>query len=176
MKYSSSRASTWRRCARRLSGDCTARPSDYLSFRMCSRVRRHCFRRYRANRIGRSASHQCLVAVHILDRCLGHVLRGSHDDPSLHAGAFRRHFFDERPEVRIQEDVLVLGVIDDVDNLLGKQSRINRVTNIAAAGARVIGLEMPIVVPSQRCDTIATREPQALIALASFRARANESA
>ena len=100
--------------------------------------------------------HQCFVAVHILDRCLRHVLGRSHDDPSLHAGALWRNFFDERPEVWIQEYVLVLGVIDDVDNLLGKQSRINRVTNIAGAGARVIGLEMPIVVPSQRCDAIAT--------------------
>ncbi len=83
------------------------------------------------------------------------MLGCGHHYPSLNIGALFRHLLNQRHEVGVGEHVLIVGVIDDVDNLLGEKSRVDRVANVARAGRRIIGFQMPVVVPGQRRDSIA---------------------
>ena len=70
----------------------------------------------------------------------------------------RRHRLDQRQEVRVHKHELVLGVIDDVDDLFREQPRVDRVADVAAAGAGIVGLEMPVVVPGQGRDPRTARQ------------------
>ena len=53
-------------------------------------------------------------------------------------------------------------MIDDVDQLIGMQSRVAGVYHQAAAGHGVIGFEMPVVIPGKRRHGIARAQPQTL--------------
>ncbi len=61
-----------------------------------------------------------LVAEDIGERCFRHVLSGRHDHPTFDARALIRHLLYQRPKVGVQKDVLIFGVIDNVNNLLGE--------------------------------------------------------
>ena len=54
-----------------------------------------------------------------------------------------RKLLDERCKIGIEEDVTVFGVVDDVDELLGEQARIDRMQHTAGAGHAVIEFEVP---------------------------------
>ena len=64
-------------------------------------------------------------------------------------------FFEDRHEGEIDHQYAVFGMIDDPDDLLGKQPRIDGVINGADAHDAVPGLEMPPGVPGQRRHPIA---------------------
>ena len=82
-----------------------------------------------------------------------------HRHPAAHALALRRDLLDQREEGQVETDVLVLGVVDDVDDLLGEQARVDGMAHRTHAGHRVVDLEMAEPVPGQGADTI--RRPHA---------------
>jgi len=57
-------------------------------------------------------------------------------------------------EGQVNEDILVLCMIDDVDDLLCEQARIDCVRNGTHTGDGIVELEMPIGVPGQRGNPI----------------------
>ncbi len=77
-----------------------------------------------------------------------------HRHPALHLRAVRLELGDERRKGEIEEDVFILGVIDDVDDLLGEEPRIDGVADRAHAGDGEIDLEMAEAVPGERADAI----------------------
>src|SRR5271155_868878 len=72
----------------------------------------------------------------------------------------RRQLFDEWREIGIEEDETVLGMVDDVDELLGKQARIDRMQDAAGAGHPIIKLEMSPRIPGKRGDAFAWADPK----------------
>ena len=71
---------------------------------------------------------------------------------ALEAGGELLQHGDERV---IDEDHLVLGVVDDVGELLLEQADVERVQDRADTGDREIQLEMALVVPRERPHAIA---------------------
>ena len=69
------------------------------------------------------------------------------------------HRRDQRHEGGVEEEELVLGVIDDVDQLLGREPRVDRVAHGPDAGDRVIELEMAVAVPGEGRDPVAKLHP-----------------
>ena len=64
--------------------------------------------------------HQLLVAVDIIKRGVRHVLAGGHHYPAFDVGTFFGDLLNQGHEIRIDKNVLIVGVVDDVDNLLWK--------------------------------------------------------
>ena len=62
---------------------------------------------------------------------------------------------DQIDEGGIEEHEAVFGVIDDVDDLLDEQARVDGVAHRAHAGDAVVQLEMAVAVPGQRRDAVA---------------------
>ena len=70
--------------------------------------------------------------------------------------------FEQGHEGDIGEDKPVLSVIEDIDQLLLEQSRVDRVAHRAYARDAVIKLEMAIAVPRQGGDPVALVDAQGL--------------
>ena len=77
-----------------------------------------------------------------------------------HALHLRQQLLDGRQQVQVDEEELILGVIDDVDDLLGKEARVDRVADRAHAGNAVVQLEVAVAVPGQRADAVADLDAQ----------------
>ena len=79
-------------------------------------------------------------------------------------GLDRREVVDDRRErgqqAAVHDDDLVLGVVDDVHQLLGGQPDVQRVHDRAHAGDRVVGLEVLLVVPAEGSHRIAVPDAQ----------------
>ena len=60
----------------------------------------------------------------------------------------------------IEEDRAVFGVIDDEDDLIVEEARVDDVADRAHAGDGVIEFEMPVIVPGERRDAIALRDAE----------------
>jgi hypothetical protein len=69
----------------------------------------------------------------------------------LEVGQQRR---EERKQRAVGHHHAVGGVVDDPDELLGRQSKVERVENRAHGGDRVVRLDMLGVVPHQRRDPV----------------------
>jgi hypothetical protein len=69
---------------------------------------------------------------------------------------------DQRHEGQVEEHVAVLGVIDDVADLLGKQARVHGVADGTHTGHRVVRFEVAKAVPRQRADAIVHLDAEAL--------------
>src|SRR5579862_6828463 len=82
------------------------------------------------------------------------------DDPAL-LGQLRQEALDQWDERRLDEQEPVRGMIDDVDDLLVEQARVDRVAHRADAGYAVIELEMAISVPGQGADPVARLDAEA---------------
>ncbi len=72
----------------------------------------------------------------------------------------RRKLLDQRRKDWIEEDVSVLGVIDDVLQLLGEQARVDRMQHPPRGGDAIVELEVTIGVPGERRDPVAGLEPE----------------
>ena len=72
----------------------------------------------------------------------------------------RRQLFDQGGECQVEEYVTRLGVADDEAHLLGKQPRIDRVQDGAAAGDAEIEFQMSVVVPGKGGDPVALSHAQ----------------
>ena len=67
----------------------------------------------------------------------------------------RRELLQQRHQRVVDEDDLVLGVVDDVGQLLLEQADVERVQHRAGAGHREVQLEVALVVPGERADAVA---------------------
>ena len=72
------------------------------------------------------------------------------------------HAFDDRQQVEVDEDHLVLGMVGDIGDVLGRQPRVERVQHRADAGNAEIELEMAIGVPGDGADPVAELDAQPL--------------
>ena len=71
-------------------------------------------------KVGALVGHDLFVTEHVRAISLRHVFAGGHDHPALDTRALTSDALDQRPKVWVEEDVAVLGMVDDVNNLLGK--------------------------------------------------------
>src|SRR5437870_64235 len=81
-------------------------------------------------------------------------------NPRLHLGALRRDFLDQWRESEIEAYDLVLRMIDNVLDLLGKQARIDGVENGSHARHHEIHLEVAIRIPRERAYPGRWPDPQ----------------
>src|SRR5215471_15394099 len=82
-------------------------------------------------------------------------------DPALDALACRSQLLHQRSEGRVEEYDLVLGIIDDVKELIVEESGIDGVDDRSHARHRVVQLEMPMAVPGERSDPVAGLDAEA---------------
>jgi len=76
------------------------------------------------------------------------MLAIGHDDHMLDALKLIPDLFDQGQEVEIEHQGFVFSVIDDVDQLIRKEARIERVDHAAHAGNAVPSLQVAVGVPS----------------------------
>ena len=69
---------------------------------------------------------------------------------------------EQRQQAAVDDDGLVAAVVRDVADVVGMQAQVERVQHEAAARDAEVRLEVLVVVPAQRRDAIAAREPQLL--------------
>ena len=106
---------------------------------------------------------QLLVAEQLRDLGRGrHVGAVGHDHDVLHGLELVADALDDRHEVQVDEDDLVLGMVGDVGHMLGRQARVQRVQHGADAGDAEIELEMPVGVPGDGADPVAELDAQPL--------------
>ena len=103
---------------------------------------------------------EILVAGKSRDRRLRPVAAVGHRHPVLHAFARCGELLDQRREGEIEEHDAVLGVVDDVGELLVEQTRIDRVGDRAHARDRVVQLEVAVAIPGERSDPGSGRDAQ----------------
>ena len=68
--------------------------------------------------------------MHVGELSFGHVFRSRHNHPTLNIAALACHLLDQRPKVGVDKDKLIVGVINNVNDLLREQSWVNRMANI----------------------------------------------
>ena len=98
---------------------------------------------------------QGFVTHSVLEFCLGHVLLVGHDDKTLDIWDVVRDRLEQRHEHDVGKDPAILGMVDDENQLLREQSRVDRVADVARPADAVIGLDVPVVVPCKRRDSVA---------------------
>jgi hypothetical protein len=81
-----------------------------------------------------------------------------HRNPRRDVRAVRRELLDQWHERQVEADGAVAGVVDDVDELIVKEARVDRMDDRTHAGHRIVELEMPEAVPGQRADTVAAAD------------------
>ena len=79
----------------------------------------------------------------------------------VHATQLRRELLQQRDEGVVDEDHPVLGVVDDVDQLLLEQADVERVQHRTHARHREVQLQMALAVPRERAHSLALRHSQA---------------
>ncbi len=82
------------------------------------------------------------------------------DEDALERPQLRRQALDQRQEHRVGEQIAVLGVIDDVGDLVREQAGVDRVADRPDARDAVVELEVPVVVPGERRDPVAEADPE----------------
>ena len=98
---------------------------------------------------------QCLVVVHFITfNTVGNITFAVvHDHQVFHCGERWQQRRNEREQRSVDKDDFVFGVIDDVRQLLGKQTNVECVRNTPRARWRKIQLEVTSRVPSKRGNT-----------------------
>ena len=102
-----------------------------------------------------------LIAKHAGNPGGGHVRSVGHRDPTLHRSAARRDLLDKREKREIKENQAVFGVVDDVDDLVFEQARVDGVDHRLHARNTVIELVVAIPVPGERADALARLDAEA---------------
>ena len=74
----------------------------------------------------------------------------------------RRDFFPQRQQAAIDEYHLVVGVVDDERELVGVETKIERVEHATHERDAEVRLEMLIVVPAERGNAVLGADAQAL--------------
>jgi hypothetical protein len=84
-----------------------------------------------------------------------HVAFVGHHDIALDLRQARAQAFEKRNERQVEEQPAVLGMVDDIGQLIGEQPRIERVHDDAHAHEPVPDLGMAVGIPRHRPDHIA---------------------
>ncbi|CAB4661068.1 unannotated protein [freshwater metagenome] len=105
---------------------------------------------------------QCLILVDFkTGNCIGHFpLAVIHKDQMLHRGKRREKWLNQREDRRINEDHFIFCMINDVGQLFGKQTNVERVQHATTTGSRKIQLQMALSVPCKRGHTAVLRDSQ----------------
>ena len=96
-----------------------------------------------------------LVAQQVAHAERGHVRPIGHRNEALDALHLGGERLDQRSERDIEEQELILGVVDDVRDLLGIEARIDRVQHRSAARHAVVELHVAVAVPRERGNALA---------------------
>ncbi len=86
----------------------------------------------------------------------------SHNNVVAHTGEGGCKLLENRHDRVVDEDDAVLGVVDDVGELLGEQADVERVQHRTDARHRHVQLEVALVVPRERANAIALSHAQPL--------------
>ncbi len=86
--------------------------------------------------------------MHIFKAGIRHMRRIGHDDDAFDIGNLIGNAFKHRHKGQIGKDKLIFGMVDDIDQLLGKQARIERVIDATNAGNAIPSFNMAVRVPS----------------------------
>ena len=84
-----------------------------------------------------------------------HVRLVRHDDVALDRRQAVGDALREFDEGEVEEQHPILGVVDDVDDLIGEQPRVHRMKHGAGPRDAVEEFQMPVSVPRQRADPVA---------------------
>ena len=84
-----------------------------------------------------------------------HVRAVGHGDPGRDLRARRREHLHERQERKVEKNETVVGVIDDVLELVAEEPRVDRVQHRTHARHAVVELEVPVAIPCERPDAFA---------------------
>ena len=84
----------------------------------------------------------------------GRFRRVAHNDVQFDALQLIGEVLQERHEIAIYEDDGVLGIVDDVRQLIGKQAQIQRVQHRAEAGYGEIQLQVTVGIPREGGDAV----------------------
>lgn len=85
---------------------------------------------------------------------------GAGDDDVLDGRQVGEERRDERQQGTVHEDDAVGGVVDDPDELLGRETEVERVEDGPHGGDREVCLDMIRVVPHERRDALVTRDTE----------------
>src|SRR5690349_15300209 len=107
-------------------------------------------------------SQQLFIANQIWHIDGRHRVRFAQCDIAPYAGQMWRELFNQRRERHVEEDVAALGIINDETDLFGEQSRVHSVQNGATACDAKIDLQVSVVIPGQRDDTLTAAYAQTL--------------
>ena len=91
----------------------------------------------------------------------GRLPRADHDH-LLHARAAPDDRREERGERVVDDDDAILCVVDDLRELRRWEAKVERVQHRAHAGDREVGLDVLLVVPAERADSISGRDAKSL--------------
>ncbi len=95
------------------------------------------------------------MVLGVRDGLEGRAVAGADEDHVLDAGELVGDSGHERNQGVVHHEDLVLGVVDDVDELFGEQPDVERMKDGAHGAAREICFEMLLAVPAKRRDTVA---------------------
>ena len=79
----------------------------------------------------------------------------AHNDIELHRRQLLSHTLQQRHQVAIDKDHLVLGIVDDKGELLSEQTQVERVQDRSQTRNGKIQLQVTIRVPAEGCDAVA---------------------
>src|SRR3982074_115933 len=94
--------------------------------------------------------HQLFISRQAIDSCALRLGRITEIDPALNSRTLRHQLLHQVDEGGIEEDEAILGVIDDVDDLIDEQAGVHGVTNTAHARNPIIKLKMAVPLPPPR--------------------------
>ena len=101
----------------------------------------------------------------------GHMCFIGQDDVLLDAWSLGGDGLDKRYKGQVDKQYFVFRVVDDINQLLGKQSRVERVANCTETHDSVPGFNMTIRIPGHGGDTVTQPIPSFCKALATRNAR-----
>ena len=110
--------------------------------------------------IARVARLDQLLVAQGVGQLRGHVRAVGHHDDVAERRPIPGELCDQRREGQVAKQRAVLGVVDDVGDLLGEQPRVDGVANSAHRRDAEIKLQVPVVVPRDRRDAVALADPQ----------------
>ena len=105
--------------------------------------------------------HQGLIAKGALD-LMGHMVLAGEDDDVLDRRNLAADLVEDWQKGHVREEDLILRMVDDVDQLLGEQARVQGMADRANAHNAVPGFDMAGGVPGQGGDPVALHDAQGL--------------
>ena len=109
-----------------------------------------------------------LVGDGVFQRCLRHVGRICQDYKAFDCGQAGRQFLDKGHKGEIEEKNAVRGMVDDEDDLILEEARIDGMVDGTDTGDAVPAFKMPPSVPGKGCDAVAEADAVTLQPLREF--------